>query len=249
MSLTFGALASDKVTFGSNLDQIATCTWCLWVYPTTITTGRRMFSKIAASGGTGQMSLFIPVGTNRVRAFADYDGTDASAVSADNTISTNSWQFFAVSFNTNAPKIYKGSLTSPASEISYASQAAPTGNRVSDSFGNVYVGGDDTSTDAFQGSIYSLNWVVGVTLTLGQIQEQQFAPAMDPHSKLLAFLGDNGTGTQPDFSGNGHNGTVTGATQSDNPPLRRRAAWYQRARYRRLLVPWPLLYDSGHMAA
>jgi hypothetical protein len=33
------------------------------------------------------------------------------------------------------------------------------------------------------------------------------------------FPGSNGTGTQPDYTGNANNCTVTGATQSDNVPI------------------------------
>lgn len=229
MSLTLGAAASDKVNYGNaggDGGSITIFTLYMWIYPTTITVGRRMFSKVA-SGGAGQCSFFnTSGGTNRIRTFVDYVTTDASAISASNSISTNSWQFFATTFDgTNAPKIYSGNLSTAAAELSYFSQAAPSGSRVSDSNGNAYVGGDDTATDAFQGRIAIVNWIVGTALTLPQIKSHQFFPRKHVNSKLLTFLGDNGTGTQPDFSGNGNSGTVTGSSRSDNPPIRRRLPW------------------------
>ena len=56
-------------------------------------------------------------------------------------------------------------------------------------------------------------------LALAEIQRQQFRPHPLASTLVFCMLGYAGTGTQPDWSGNGNNGTVTGATVADHVPL------------------------------
>ena len=56
-------------------------------------------------------------------------------------------------------------------------------------------------------------------LSLGELKTQQFAPHPVSETVLFVPLGFNGTGTQADWSGNGNNCKVTGATQSADVPI------------------------------
>ena len=56
-------------------------------------------------------------------------------------------------------------------------------------------------------------------MPLAQMQALQFNLHPTTNTLLLSHYGYNGTGTQPDWSGNGHNGTVTGATVADHVPM------------------------------
>jgi len=56
-------------------------------------------------------------------------------------------------------------------------------------------------------------------LSLGEIRSLQFHPRVLSGCVLYSHYGFNGTGTQPDWSGKGNSGTVTGATVSNHVPL------------------------------
>jgi len=62
--------------------------------------------------------------------------------------------------------------------------------------------------------------VIRRRLTLGELQQLQFAPlgACNVTNTELLFE-YHGTGTQADYSGNGSNGTVTSATVADHVGL------------------------------
>ena len=61
--------------------------------------------------------------------------------------------------------------------------------------------------------------VISSELTLNQIIAQQYRPHVRSDSQVFMHLGFNGTGTQPDLTGKGNNGTVTGAVVADHVPL------------------------------
>jgi hypothetical protein len=69
-------------------------------------------------------------------------------------------------------------------------------------------------------------------LLLPEIQAWQYRPRNLSGCVGFWRLGSNGTATQPDFSGNGNSGTVTGATVAEDPPL---GKWRRRAH---VYVPW-----------
>ena len=227
MALVFGAVNSDRVDCGSaaTLDDRTTMTCVMWVKWNGGAGPVRFWGK--GLGGGGYAYFGMPGGgTARLVATWDYTTTDATSQSSNSTLVSGSWQCVAVTFdNTNGPKLYAGSLSAPIAETGYAvGPTAPSGTRVSDAAQNFYIGNDEGAgasfTKAWPGSIASFAlW--NRVLSLGELLDQQFSPRVTSGCVLFAHLGFNGTGVQPDWSGKGNNGTVTGATQSAHAPLAR----------------------------
>ena len=222
-SLTFSDGGAHRVNCGSasDLDDLTVVTIAAWIFPTATTQNRRISNK---GGNTGFFNFSISsTGTAALSTFIDYTTTDASAVSGDSVLSTNAWQFVAVTYDgANAPKIYHGTLTTALAEVSYASQTAPSGSRVTDNTNDFVIANASQASfnRGFPGRIAWLGlW--NRALSLGELREQQFHPHVTSGNLIFMHLGFNGTGTQADWSGLGHNGTVTLATQSDHVPLGR----------------------------
>lgn len=230
MALTFGAASSNRVDCGSAaaLDDMAAVTVLAWVYCTTRTSSRTIISKFRGSLGSGwRLSL---QGTSGDVQF-EWARATTYALGLTNTapVVTNSWVFLAASCDkSTAPKIYEGTLTSLAVESTYTTSRAGAGAFGSDAARYLALGNADnaaTPTLAFQGRI-SHAAVFDSVLSLDEIQSWQNNPR--PLIGAKAALGEwnlgldpIGTGTQPDLSGNGNDGTVTGATVSVHTPLAR----------------------------
>ena len=84
--------------------------------------------------------------------------------------------------------------------------------------GNAYVGNSPGFVDAFVGRIGFFG-VWNRAMPLGEIVSHQWCPRKTSGCDALYHLGFNGVAAQPDWSGSGNTGTVTGATVSDHVPL------------------------------
>ena len=222
MALIFGAATSDRVDCGSaaSLDNFTVATWLAWLYPTTLTSGRRLFEKDATpikvwllSGTGGNLRLQVAQSTSP----ANYISNVAS-------IATNTWCFVAATYDQAAtPRIhlYSGRLGTAVAEDTYGTTTDGSGTATADGAGNLVIGNKSAASfnGAFEGRIAAFAYVNAV-LTLGQIQSWQYHPRSLASTPLFMRLGYAGTGVQPDWSGNGNAGTVTGATVGDDVPLR-----------------------------
>jgi hypothetical protein len=215
-------------------------TMVAWVYPTTLANLKVPFSKELGATNDGWVVQFR--GTTEFRLFSNndtlangncnYETTDAGLV-------VNTWYCLAVQINNaggagDRMRLFVGDLVSPmrrctATAVVEKSNAFTSLATAPLGLGNKTKG---SPTSAISGRMGATAYLGSSLLTLGEIQSWQFAPRMMAGCVGFWRLGDNGTGTQPDLSGNGNNGTVTGATQSDNPPLRRWMMPRPRAPYR-----------------
>ncbi len=222
-SLTFPT-NGDRVDIGNTGTDPTSFTMYAWVKVNTFSGGTRFFAKINASSLTGY-EVFGLAGSNELRTDVDYSTTDASAISSEaNFILTGTWYFVAATFDgTNAPKIYKGTLTSRVNETaSYSTQVAPVGSRVTDGGGSALIGNQNSTgvyTSKCGCDIAVINWMPGVVLNLGQLRSHQFAPHPEPETRYFDWLGMTGTGTQPDLSGHKNNGIVTASGVTPNVPI------------------------------
>lgn len=227
MSLTFGGATTDRVVMPAVAaqDSLTAWTWYGWVYPTTITAGRHFFAKTDPGGSFGGRSARILTG-GFIRANVTRAGGEAQYVASSGAVTTNSWQFVAVTYDEAAAagevfNIYVGSLSALATETTYSTTTNGSGATVTDAAVALKLGNNDAHGAAFQGRMGPCAHF-NRAMTLAEIQSHQFDPRNAPGCVGLWNLGDNGTSTQTDYSGNASGGTVTGATQGDNPPLRRR---------------------------
>lgn len=223
-SLTFGALTTDNVSHGSgtSIDNLNTKTVLMWVYPTTLTAGRLLYVKSGDADGFNRFVLSVAGTEDELRLIMTDSGTQYRTNNANLTV--NNWWFVGFTYTdsgTGRVKIYSGSATSPATALTFSLATDGTGSYLSDAAQNLTIGNGDSAggggTTPWQGQI---GWV-GVwnrVLTLAEIQDQQFNPHITSGNVLFVHEGFNGTGTQYDLSGNGNNGTVTGATGSTNGP-------------------------------
>lgn len=227
MALTFGNATSDRVNHASatSLDDLAAWTVVMWVFPTTFTVDRSMWGK-QDGAGNGRNSYIIGTGTGECGVYVKRATSFDEAVTNNGVfVTTNQWYFIAQTYDSAASAgsrihIYYGSLSSIAAEATYTSVVNGSGavNDAGSNFGVGNLNGDGSPANAFQGRIANLlHW--NRVLSLGEIIEQQFKPHVTSGCVLYTECGFNGTGTQPDWSGNGNAGTVTGATIGDHVPL------------------------------
>lgn len=260
MSLTFGTAATDRVDISpaSSINNLGAFTVATWIKLKSLTApqiAQFIFGR-GTAGNQRKAAAQVSDGSAEVTFSVDRATTSSSFTTNSTLLVINQWLFLCFTYDINGSAgnvghIYKGTLSSPVAEATYSTSTDGSGALKGDDSAlnmKLYNAASDQRGIDGKGGWFGL-W--NRALSLSELKSIQFHPRVTSGCVGFYRLGDNGTGTQRDFSGNGNNGTVTGATQSDNPPLRRRAAWYQTARYRSSLVrvPWPLLYASGEMAA
>lgn len=225
MSLTFVTTNKVQIADAASIRDLATCTILSWIYLTDTTPAADVYVWTKGNFDPGQRSFGVNT-SGGLNAFVRRGaGTPTSAVTAlANTpaIAQDAWSFVGCCWNTGGAngdqKLFHGNLATLAAEATgYSTQSVGSGTIQSD---NALVAriGQYATTNPFAGAIA---WV-GVwnrVLTLAEIQQQQFHPHLASGCVVFTHLGLMGTGTQPDWSGNGNTGTVTGATVSDHVPL------------------------------
>lgn len=223
MALAFTESSTDKVNHasGTSLDNIAQGTILFWIKPTNVTANfREICGKLNATLGTG-INVFR-VGANGNYRIAVNRATANQRVDiAVANLTANAWNFCAFTWDiTNGgPTSAIGSLTSIA-VLDSTNATDGSGAQEDDSTYEFIVGDADPSfTTVCIGADIAVMMVFNTDLSLGEIRQQQFWPHKTSNCVLLTQYGYNGTGTQPDWSGNNNNGTVTGATQSGHAPI------------------------------
>jgi hypothetical protein len=211
MALNFSGSA-DRVDHGNdssliNLDPI---TVLAWVYPTSLAVAV-IVDKRTLSGDTGYRLLYTNDTVGSLAFHINRASQDCFA-----------WQFVGGTLDTSGAngdqKLFRGTLSGIAVEPSYDNQTVGSGTVNSDSGNNQFVGNRVQADASWSGYI---GWV-GIwnrQLSLGEVITQQFRPHLTSGCVLFTHYGFNGTGTQPDWSGTGNSGTVTGATQIGHVPI------------------------------
>lgn len=214
MALQFTDDSTDQINHGSGstLDNLVPATILMWVKPSVISVGfRSILSK--TSGGSG-WALYSHE-FNDFWAF-DISGTVYNRVFFDDVMTTD-WQSIAITWERDviAPAAYRGTLTTALSDITNTSSTGSGG--FDDSAATLFTG---TNFDGNTiGMSLALLMIWNRILTIGELEAQRWRPHKNNGCVFFAHYGFNGTGTQPDWSGNGNSGTVTGATVSPHVPL------------------------------
>ena len=205
------------------LDNLDPFTAMLWVYPTSSAAGAHLYAKPPA--GSGGVLVFRRGfgGVLNELTFVRARATTATFYETNDTplTTSNKWYFVAASFasaSTPVAHIYVGDLTTIAAERTYGTSTDGSGAISTDAANNLLIGSTGVTSENWRGRI-ALYHLVGSELSLGQIKEQQFRPHVVANSKLFIQLGFNGTGTQPDWSGNSNTCTVMGTTVADHAPI------------------------------
>ena len=216
MSLNLSDNSTDRINHqsGTSLDSLSTGTYIAWINVRDVANTFRDF------GSKGVNVQFFRRGVDGTRLACFFArATDGQVVDIGTGNITTGWNFIAFTWDlAGTPAAYWGNLSTLVTDKSFGTNNG-SGAKEDDSGDDFLVGnGASISTAA----PYDFAWV-GVwnrQLTLGEIVRQHF---LRPHKTngnvLFTHYGFNGVGTQADWSGNGNNGTVTGATVAAHVPL------------------------------
>lgn len=169
-------------------------------------------------GGTPGQIRFIVFRSTTSTNWSDTVSNSSNVAAAD------TWTFVGATFDADATPetlLYIGDPSTPVAEVSgYSKQQDGTGAADADASYECWIGNlARTTAHPFAGRIARVG-IVNRTLSLGELQTLQYASVGQCNIANTLLLTDyHGTGTQPDYSGNGNNGTVTGATAVDHVPL------------------------------
>lgn len=231
MALSLTGMDSDRVNHGSDstLDNVGRSTDGLtvlwWMYNDALGSsseywffekedGLRSFHPYWA--GVGSINVYVPGATHSVE------------LEVHSLLTTGTWQCVAAwldpSLSTNFGELYYGTLTSPlaSQSLDFSYREAST---LDDSANDFAVGNSQsTPSRSIDGRIAMFALWSG-KVPLANLITQQFSLYPIYTNGLRLFCnygihGSGGVGTQLDWSGNGNNGTITGATQADHAPIR-----------------------------
>lgn len=216
-ALKFVDGSSDRVEVGNIQTDPTVFTIIAQVMFTATTSNRRLCEKASATVG-----MFVNTGGGAFNLSIPYSTTNASSNTASPLCRPNVWYNFAGTFDgVTAPREFVGEHGQPIREATYTAAVAPSGLRVTDLGGVLKIGNGNFANNnrALPGKIAAFVWVNRVLLPA---EIDFYIKTYGPSTGTLGrwFLGDNGVpagATQLDLSGNGNNGTVTGATLESGP--------------------------------
>jgi hypothetical protein len=224
MALDFTNATSDRVVIPANssIDSLDTISWLIWIYPHSLTQ-HMILSKVTASVGLKLELSFSGDGSilhslNRVTSndFVDHDNVPGR-------VSVNNWWCIAGSWDANAGGHgFTHHLALMGSALSTPSESySETGiGDHDDSSEDLTTGNNSgTQTDAFDGKIARVMFWNRL-LSRSELNFAAYAPRYTDGLVVWQECGVNGANAQFDMSGRGNTGTVTGATQSNHPPIK-----------------------------
>lgn len=240
MSLNF-TNAGDVVKHGTAVGTFTACSWCGWIYPTSLAVLQNIWSKKSDSDTTQAPSFFT--NSNDELRLSWRGSTNMAYETSAANLTTNKWWFVGVTVDQGASagakvKVYVGDLATIAASQSFATATDGATFRTNAST-EFRIGSSVADDSPWKGRIANTLFWPGVVLTQAEIQLHQFL--LRPRvagCKVAAVYGYNGTGTQADWSGNANNGTVTGATVADHVPVTFRSG-------RVLYVPYAVAAVAG----
>lgn len=215
MSLSFAQATTNKVTvtnpltFGSG----TAFTYIQWVKQRAVPANSQGTSKGGCDLFVFSSNWFTEVPRATTTSYTLY--TDASVFPT-----LNEWVFLASRYNeTDGVDWYRGTLTSAPVLLSGTKTlgAGATSANTSD----LWIGNRNATSSLSAAHDIGQCELINASLSLDEIVQQWSRWTNLSSTVMNLRLGENGTGTQPDYSGNGNAGTITGATLSDNPPISR----------------------------
>ena len=219
MALVFTGGDGDEVDIGSDtsLDDLNDFTYLMWFYPTGTPGGSASLAGKGTFGGQNRRNVVFNENRN-INLAIDRVTQDAQATSAT-ALSIDTWHFVACTFDlTDGVRLWIGDLSTLVVEDTYSvSPILGSGATITNASDNFKIGGEGGSS-SIPGRI-AFCGIYNARMTLAELQRQQFRPHVTPECVGFYHLGYNGTGTQPDWSGTGNAGTVTGAVVADHVPL------------------------------
>jgi hypothetical protein len=199
------------VTAAASIDTLAEVTYMAWVKLDSLPVAYS--SILVKDPGNTYKGFWV---TNAGALVGSYPFPKAS-FSVVSVIGTGAWTHVAMRFSNSGDK--KIDLFIAGVEVIYDSQLA--GSNPSDNGDAVYIGNDTFSTPLL-GRIFDVRIYDAALIDADILTIKEGGPTVDPQpSNLkcqLTFETDQGS-TEPDASGNGNVGVITGATFSSENPI------------------------------
>ena len=226
MSRSFDAV-DDVINCGSsnlsaNMNSISVV---VWMNPNTAgeaNAGRIITKNIGNSDNNGwnfQLRGVSGSDSAGLRFFVDYLNANLTVSTTAGLWLTKRWAHVGFTWpgsnSANTVNIY----VSGTAATEYSTLGSGSGSRVSDTIRNINIGNRGDTTSTFNGKLAHLH-LYNTVLNEGEIKQLMKFPGSITN-KLVGYWPLIGTSsTEPDLSGNGHNGVVTGAINSiDEPPI------------------------------
>lgn len=223
MALTFGGATSDRVSIAANasinVTETSTISVLVRFKVSTFTFNRYLVAKNAVDGNGGFRVDTFTGGEMRMRMSCSV--TDANVTSSSLALSTGVWydgHFVYDDADSQEGHIYITLAgTDNWAEPTYSTNTNHSGVTAGNPalvIGNTAAA---SPTSSFQGGIASVHYRIGSVHTALERRLWQLGYGHIVAGAVKMELGFPGTGTQNDFSGNGNDGTLTGATYLDHP--------------------------------
>lgn len=209
MALDFdGVDDSVNVGSGAHLDDLANFTWCAWIRPDSLGEGGvgRVFDKFG--------KLLYLFATDTFGAFIDR-ATDTDILAPNNTLTMGAWNFVAITFDGTTTKLFHGAPGAAVLDVSPADNGS--GAPVSEATSSLIIGNEPGGGATFDGRIADAR-VFDVALAAAELTSLMYGRPVRG-ANLKGWWPLDGASPEPDWSGNGANGTVTGAVVADGPPI------------------------------
>ena len=206
--LNFASGANNKVDCGTDFIGVGDITICAWINP------RGVGETAAKIVDNGAVSFALDSSSNnQIRISRDNSTFKGSGAQS---LEYMKWSFWAVtSTSSGVSNIYKNGVLSGAANGSAGTPIAATTN--------VIIGSNAATTRDFNGKIDGVR-IFNRILTVAEIQDIYYDMKLpdDSATSMLAeyTFNEGGGSTAYDSSGNGRNGTITGATYSDDVFMR-----------------------------
>ena len=199
----------DYVEF-ANISLVDSGTWSCWINPTSFnSTSQHIITKYAAA--STQRELVIEFDNSVLKANIYNPGQFWHTASSSQSVSLNTWSYVTTTYNKNDSPSLKLFLNG----VLVGSDDSFHGSINSGSIPLTI----STSSYPFHGNIDYLE-VWNSSLSVTEIQQYMSSPLTGNEPGLVGYWNFNeGSGnTVTDLSGNGNDGTINGATWSNNTP-------------------------------
>lgn len=219
-SITFGGATSHVANYGSgtSVDNLDPMTFIAWIYPTTFTNGR----VIGRKAGAQQKFIRLEGTGGRLNATAARSVTGADFITTS-SMTLNTWNLIVWQWDSSASvggktmHIYTATGTVAVAEMPYIGGGTNGSGTHDDASSDLTVGNNVAATQSFQGQIGPFAYMPKL-LTVAEMEEWRRTTVLLSSGGVQVHQGFNGVSTQYDETGNGNNGTVTGAVASLNGP-------------------------------
>lgn len=196
---------------GAHLDDLANWTWCAWIYPDS--QGEGTLGNIMHKG-----KFLRIVGSTNLNGFSERGTTSMDLRSAANSLTLNAWQFVAWTYDGATGRLLRGVPGGVVAEMAYdVSSAQGSGPIFGDAADSLIIGNRPDLSQTFDGRIAHAR-IFAAALSANELTALMYGRPVRGAS-LRGWWPLIGAATEPDWSGNAANGTVTGALVDNPPPV------------------------------